>query len=61
METKAKSEERILSEKILEGIRKAVHQLYQHEAEHDREVVIMKDGKVMKVKAKDLLMSSLKT
>jgi hypothetical protein len=55
METKVKSEGRILSEKILEGIRKAIHQLYLSEADHDGEVVIMKDGKVLKVKARDLI------
>lgn len=55
MENKTKSEGRILSEKILEGIRKAVRQLYEHEAERDGEVVITREGKVVKVKAKDLL------
>ena len=55
MEEIKKSEGRILSEKILEGIRKAVRQLYELEAARDGEVVISRDGKVVTVKAKELL------
>lgn len=55
MEGHDKSEGRILNEKILEGIRKAVRQLYERVAARDGEVVISRDGKVVTVKAKDLL------
>ena len=55
MDTHQKSEERMLSERILEGIRKAVRQLYEREAARDGEVVISRDGKVVTVKAKELL------
>lgn len=55
MEEHAKSEDRILREKILEGIRKAVRQLYECVAARDGVVVISRDGKVVTVKAKDLI------
>jgi hypothetical protein len=55
MKEHEKSEGRILNEKILEGIRKAVRQLYERVAARDGEVVISRDGKVVTVKAKDLI------
>ena len=55
MEEPKTSEDRILREKILEGIRKAVRQLYERVAARDGVVVISRDGKVVTVKAKDLI------
>ncbi|MEO6168595.1 MAG: hypothetical protein ABIO46_15495 [Chitinophagales bacterium] len=55
MEEHEKSEDRILNENILEGIRKAVRQLYERVAARDGEVVISRDGQVVTVKAKELL------
>ena len=55
MESKHKTESTILSEKILEGLRKAVRQLHERVASRDGEVVISRDGKVVHAKAKELL------
>ncbi len=41
-------------EKILEGMRRAVNKVIDEAKRDDRELVISRDGKVVKVKARDL-------
>ena len=55
MESKRKTQSTILSEKILEGLCKAVRQLHEREVARDGEVIISRDGKVVQAKAKELL------
>jgi hypothetical protein len=41
-------------EAILEGMRRAVNKVIEEAKRDDRELVISRDGKVVKVKARDL-------
>ena len=43
-----------LVDKITEGVKLAIHRLYERLKKEDGEVVIIRDGKVVKIKARDL-------
>lgn len=49
-----KSEPDPLADKITEGVRLAIQRLIERTKKEDGELVISRDGKVVKVKARDL-------
>lgn len=46
-----------LEKKLTEGLRKATYKMLEKAALLDEEVVISRDGKVLKIKAKELIKS----
>jgi hypothetical protein len=48
------SESDQLVDKITEGVKLAIHRLYERIKKEDGEVVISRDGKVVKIKAREL-------
>lgn len=51
----AKKDYSAIRDKILAGVKKAVQKLIEETARRDGELVISKNGRVVRVKAKDLL------
>ena len=43
-----------LSDRIMDGIRLAVKKVYENARKNDEEVVFMRDGKIVKMKARDM-------
>ncbi len=50
----SKAETDQLLDKITEGVKLAIHRLIENTIKEDGELVISKDGKVIRVKARDL-------
>ena len=51
----AKKDYTALRDKIFEGVKKAITKLIEETAKKDGELVISRDGKVIRVKARDLM------
>ena len=51
---KSKTEIKELREKIIKGIELAIERLIESSKEKDESLVVVQDGKVMKVKAREL-------